>query len=115
MATPFIGSSKERYRQYNHPVKTRETIAGHPADDLAPGRKQKSILPVFLPKKQKRTGRGGPCMQVILSLPLLAIFSQGTIVHLLCRYLSVNGGLEPVHGKWGKINNLVVISTSGEI
>jgi predicted nucleic acid-binding protein len=28
-------------------------------------------------------------------------------MHVLCRYLVVNGGLEPVHGKWGKINNLV--------
>ena len=33
-------------------------------------------------------------------------------MHVLCGY---NGGLEPVHGNWGKINNLVVLRIFGEI
>jgi hypothetical protein len=53
-------------------------------------------------------------MQVILSIPVAALFSKG---HYHARTVRVQGDLwlqDPVHGNWGKINNLVVLSISGE-
>ena len=49
----YLVETKGSHRQYKHPTKTgRVTIAGHPADDLAPGTLN-SILKQAQLKKRK--------------------------------------------------------------
>lgn len=54
----YLVATKGSHRQYKHAAKTgRVTIAGHPADDLAPGTLNSVLKQAQIAKPQKRKGK----------------------------------------------------------